>query len=86
MALAAAVLYCRRLRIHGLGMKKNKANAGLLYMGVGVQLTSMTIAGFLLGFVVDEFFGTRPFVMLAFGFLGFIGGVMKVHAFLTRLD
>ena len=63
-------------------MKKSKG-PGLLLIGVGSILTSMVVAGFLLGYVTDLWLETQPIFLLSFGILGFIGGILKVYKMLT---
>ena len=60
-----------------------KANApGLLLISVGSLLTSMIVAGFLLGYGVDVLLDTEPVFLLSFGLLGFIGGILKAYKIL----
>jgi ATP synthase protein I len=66
-------------------MKKAKA-PNLLLISVGTILTSMIAAGFLLGYGVDVLFNTQPIFLLAFGVLGFIGGILKVYKMLSDPD
>ena len=62
----------------------NKAKRpGLLLIGVGSMLTSMVVAGFLLGYLTDIWLGTLPIFLLSFGALGFIGGLLKVYKILS---
>lgn len=56
-----------------------------LLIGAGTMLTSMVVAGFLLGYAVDAWLDSRPVFMLIFGGLGFIGGFMKVCKLLNAL-
>jgi ATP synthase protein I len=63
-------------------MKKTK-RPGLLLIGVGNILTSMVVAGFLLGYFTDMWLGTQPIFLLSFGVLGFVGGILKVYRMLT---
>jgi len=58
----------------------------LLLISVGSILSSMAIAGFLLGFLTDFLFETTPLFLLLFGLLGLIGGTIKVYRFLTHPD
>jgi len=58
---------------------------GLLLIGVGTMLTSMTVAGFGLGLFVDYWLDTQPLFMLIFGGLGVVGGIIKVHGLLSKL-
>lgn len=59
---------------------------GLLLIGAGTMLTSMVVAGFLLGYAVDVWADTKPVFMLICGGLGLVGGFMKVYRLLTRTD
>ncbi len=63
-------------------MSKTKGS-GLLLIGVGSMLTSMIIAGFLLGYWTDVWLQTQPIFLMIFGALGFIGGILKVYKLLT---
>ena len=58
---------------------------GLVLVGAGTMLTSMVVAGFLLGYAVDTWLQSRPVFMLICGGLGAIGGFMKVSRLLSRL-
>lgn len=64
-------------------MTEQKGSA-LLLIGVGTMLTSMVVAGFLLGFVTDRWLDTQPLFMLLFGGLGFVGGFLKVYKLLSQ--
>lgn len=59
---------------------------GLLLIGVGTMLTSMIVAGFLLGYAVDTWADTKPVFMLLMGALGLVGGFLKVYKLLSRSD
>lgn len=63
---------------------KQPERPGLLLIGVGTMLTSMVVAGFLLGYAVDVWADTRPIFMLAFGALGLVGGFLKVYRLLMQ--
>ncbi len=58
----------------------------LLLISVGSFLGSMTVSGFVLGYFTDLWLGTEPWFLLAFGFLGLIGGMLKAFKMLTRPD
>lgn len=62
------------------------AAANYLLLSAGSIFTSMLIAGFIVGYVLDEIFDTRPILMLACALLGFIGGIQKVIHLTKRLD
>lgn len=66
-------------------MSKSKG-PGLLLISVGSLLTSMVVAGFLLGYGVDYLLDTKPVFFLSFGALGFVGGILKVYRLLSDPD
>jgi len=65
---------------------KKKPLLNFLLMGAGSMFTSMVIAGFLLGYFLDWLFETQPIFLLVCGVLGFVGGVLKVHELLGKMD
>jgi len=65
--------------------RREKEPLQLLQIGVGTILSSMTVAGFMLGYVTDAYFETLPLFLLLFGFLGVLGGIMKAHRMLINV-
>ena len=63
-------------------MKKTKG-PGLLLIGVGSVMTSMIVAGFILGYLADMWLNTQPIFLISFGALGLIGGFLKVYRLLS---
>lgn len=62
----------------------NKARGtGLVLIGAGTLLTSMMLAGLLLGYGLDKWLNTLPFFMFILGCLGFVGGILKVYKLLS---
>lgn len=57
-----------------------------LLMSAGSIFTSMIVAGFLVGYAIDQLFETTPIFLLLCGLLGFIGGGQKVMKLSSRLD
>lgn len=58
---------------------------GMLLIGAGTMLTSMAVAGFLLGYLVDRWLASAPLFMLVCGGLGTVGGFLKVYKLLSRI-
>ncbi len=50
--------------------------------GYGTYLTSMLIAGFLLGYGVDHLLSTTPIFSLAFTAIGLFGGLFRLSQML----
>jgi ATP synthase protein I len=65
--------------------QRKKEPLQLLQVGVGTMLSSMSIAGFLLGYATDMYLDTIPLFLLIFGFLGVLGGIMKAHQMLINV-
>lgn len=65
--------------------KKSSTKGSFLILGAGSWLTSMTVSGFLLGYGLDVWLDTKPLFMLAFGLLGFIGGIVRIHKMLSSI-
>lgn len=66
--------------------KKSKPALNFLLIGAGSMFTSMIVAGFLVGYAFDQLFDTTPIFLLCCGVMGFIGGIMKVHKLLEKMD
>jgi len=65
---------------------KEAKGSGLLLISAGSLLTSMVVAGFLLGYGTDVLFDTQPVFFLGFGLMGFVGGILKVYRLLSDPD
>lgn len=66
--------------------KKETKPINILEIGAGSMFASMVIAGFIVGFLVDEWLDSAPFAMLVCGLLGFIGGGLKVIEMVRFMD
>lgn len=51
----------------------------MLATSLGNILASMTVVGFMLGYVIDIFLGTQPAFMVLLGCLGLIGGMINAY-------
>ncbi len=50
---------------------------------IGAELAITTVAGFYLGKLLDNYFGTSPFIMLAGVLLGLATGIWGIVAFIA---
>ena len=46
---------------------------------VAVEIVSAVVIGFILGWFLDDWLGTKPWLMLTFVFIGFVAGVLNVY-------
>ena len=67
-------------------MTNKPVGGGWVLVGVGTVLTSMIVAGFILGYGVDRWLDSLPIFMILFGGLGLVGGILKVYKLLSRLN
>ena len=74
-----------RLRIAKKEFLKNnpdvKEKRGL-FMGsafrLGTELVAAVVVGTIIGFILDNWFGTKPWFIITFFFIGVIAGIMNV--------
>jgi ATP synthase protein I len=83
---------CHRMSDSNLDPKNNSNSAepkpvlNFLLLSAGSIFTSMIVAGFLVGYALDQLFDTTPIFLLGCALLGFIGGIQKVHKLTSRMD
>lgn len=66
----------RRARAQGLG----------LAFRIGIELVSTVLVGVLIGWALDQWLGTKPWLMVVFLFLGGAAGVTNVYRVVRGLD
>tara|TARA_B100001057_G_scaffold421825_1_gene442992 strand:+ start:1031 stop:1315 length:285 start_codon:yes stop_codon:yes gene_type:complete len=53
-----------------------------LYMGsafrLGTELVAAVVVGTIIGFILDNWFGTKPWFIITFFFIGVIAGILNV--------
>ena len=74
-----------RLRIAKKEILKKSLNENEkrgLFMGsafrLGTELVAAVAVGTIIGFILDKWFGTKPWLILLFFFVGVIAGIMNV--------
>ena len=53
---------------------------------LGVELVVALLVGFAMGYFLDEWLGTRPFLMILFGFLGMGAGISNIFRLFNKMD
>ena len=68
-------------KIDSKKINKNKSNHGS-YLGVAfkmsTELVAAVVVGTIIGFILDKTFGTKPWLILIFFFVGVIAGIVNV--------
>ena len=74
-----------RLKIAKSRLQKNKtqnADKKGVFLGnafkLGTELVAAVIVGTIIGFILDNWFGTKPWLILIFFFAGVIAGILNV--------
>ena len=58
--------------------EKNKgSNMGSAFK-MSTELVSAVVVGTIIGFILDNWFGTKPWLILIFFFVGVVAGIMNV--------
>lgn len=71
--------------------RKDKPESGFVYASktgfrVGTELVSGVLVGTALGYVLDRVFGTAPWLLIIFLFLGGAAGFLNVYRFVKNED
>ena len=73
---------------HNSEIKDNAENAS--FMGsafkLGTELVSAVLVGTIIGFILDSWFDTKPWLILLFFFLGSIAGIMNIIRAAKRMQ
>ena len=74
-----------RLKIAKSKLDKNnlkKTSERSIFLGnafkLGTELVAAVVVGTIIGFILDNWFGTKPWLILIFFFVGVIAGIMNV--------
>ena len=54
-----------------------KSNIGIAFK-MSTELISAVLVGTIIGFILDNWFGTKPWLILIFFFVGVIAGILNV--------
>ena len=70
--------------------KSTKNNESSSSMGtafkMSTELVSAVVVGTIIGFILDNWFGTKPWLILIFFFVGVIAGIMNVVKSAKRMQ
>ena len=69
----------KKLKEHSnsLNNNKNGSNMGSAFK-LGTELVSAVAVGTIIGFILDSWFDTKPWLMIFFFFLGSVAGILNV--------
>ena len=68
----------KKISNKNVGSKNEKnSNFGEAFK-MSTELVAAVVVGTIIGFILDEWFGTKPWLILIFFFVGVIAGIMNV--------
>ena len=68
----------KKISKRNLGNKKHNASPIGSAFKLSTELISAVAVGTIIGFILDKTFGTKPWLILIFFFVGVIAGIMTV--------
>jgi ATP synthase protein I len=82
-----------RLKIANLKLNKGKTTNSSkrgLFMGsafkLGTELVAAVVVGTIIGFILDNWFGTKPWLLIIFFFIGSAAGMLNVIRTAVRMQ
>ena len=57
--------------------EKSSSNIGTAFK-MSTELVSAVVVGTIIGFILDNWFGTKPWLILIFFFVGVVAGILNV--------
>ena len=64
---------------------ESSSNMGTAFK-MSTELVSAVVVGTIIGFILDNWFGTKPWLILIFFFVGVIAGIMNVFKSAKRMQ
>ena len=64
---------------------KNGSFVGVAFK-LGTELVSAVLVGTIIGFILDSWFGTKPWLIIIFFFLGAVAGMLNVIRTANRMQ
>ena len=65
--------------------QESSSNMGTAFK-MSTELVSVVVVGTIIGFILDNWFGTKPSLILIFFFVGVIAGIMNVVKSAKRMQ
>ena len=65
--------------------EESSSNMGTAFK-MSTELVSAVVVGTIIGFILDNWFGTKPWLILIFFFVGVIAGIMNVIKSAKRMQ
>ena len=67
--------------------KNEQSSSGMgVAFKMSTELVSAVVVGTIIGFILDNWFGTKPWLILIFFFVGVIAGIMNVVKSAKRMQ
>ena len=66
-----------RIKTKNSNKNEPKSNLGVAFK-LSTELVSAVAVGTIIGFILDNWFGTKPWLILIFFFIGVVAGILNV--------
>ena len=77
----------KKISNKNIGSKNVESSAGIgVAFKMSTELVSAVAVGTIIGFILDNWFGTKPWLILIFFFVGVIAGIMNVIKSAKRMQ
>ena len=67
----------KRLKKNRISKQSSSSNIGAAFK-LSTEMVAAVIVGTIIGFILDNWFGTKPWLILIFFFVGAIAGILNV--------
>lgn len=64
--------------------KEDKSGKTIMYAGIGIDLVVSTVVGGVIGYFLDRWLGTSPWLLVIFLILGAVSGFLTVFRIIER--
>ena len=65
------------LKKSNISKQSSSSNLGIAFK-MSTEMVAAVVVGTIIGFILDNWFGTKPWLILIFFFVGVIAGIMNV--------
>ena len=79
-------MIAKELKLKNLRKNKETNSSIGVAFKMSTELVSAVVVGTIIGFILDNWFGTKPWLILIFFFVGVIAGIMNVVRSAKRMQ
>ena len=73
------------LKKSNISKQSSSSNLGIAFK-MSTEMVAAVVVGTIIGFILDNWFGTKPWLILIFFFVGVVAGIMNVVKSAKRMQ